>query len=248
MIKKLLVFQAVFFFIVACSFAANPFDQFNNALSGVPSSVAQKNLDNFAKDFGVLLGGGSYHQAKVLGFPGLDIGIHVPIIKTSDENTIVKASNVDNMFLPILQAEIGLPAKFDLIGRFVSYENSTLIGGGVRYGIIKSALPVVPNVSVQAIYTQFEASVGVNKFKADDIGVNALASFDLPVITPYVGLGYNSINVIPDSSITNLTSKVNIVRIEGGINLALLPATYLQLGANSVDGRIGYVLGLGAKF
>ena len=248
MIKKLFVFQSVFFLAAACLFAANPFDQFKNSLSGVANSVAQQNLDNFAKDFGALLDGGSYHQAKVLGFPGVDIGVHVPAVKTSEEDTIVKASSVNNMFLPIIQAEAGLPAKIDIIGRFSSYENSTLIGGGVRYGIIKSELPAVPSVSVQALYTQFEANVGLNKFKANDVGVHAIASFDLVVVTPYVGIGYNSVNVVPDISITNLTSRVNFVRIEGGINIALLPATYLQLGANSVDGRIGYVIGLGARF
>lgn len=248
MIKKLLVFHAVLFLVVACAFAANPFDQFNNSLSGVASSVAQENLDNFAKDFGVLLGAGSFHQAKVLGFPGIDIGIHVPAIKTSDKNTIVKASNIDYMYLPILQAEIGLPSKFDILCRFFSYESTMLIGGGFRYGILKSIVPVVPSVSLQALYTQFDTNLGVNKFKADDIGINALVSFDLPVVVPYASIGYNSTNIIPDSSITNIKSQINLMRIEGGVNFSLFPATYLQLGASLVEDRISYILGIGAKF
>jgi hypothetical protein len=51
-----------------------------------------------------------------------------------------------------------------------------------------------------------------------------------------------------DSSITGLKGKATTSRLEAGINLTLLPFTYLQFGGVLVNGELGYTAGLGVKF
>jgi hypothetical protein len=245
--KKLVSSLAVVMMLASSVFAANPFDQVNNLLNGQVTSVAQGMLDNFAKDLGGLMGGGSFHQGKSLGLPGFDVGIHVPTIKIKDEDTIIKSS-LDSVALPILQAEIGLPANLDLIARFTSYSDASLIGVGLRYGIIKNSLPGLPSLSVQGVYNTLNVNSGLNKLKATTMSIAVITSIDLPIITPYAGVGMDNTEVTPDSTITNLTGKASAVRAEVGINLSLVPFTYIQLGGALVNGDINYTAGLGIKF
>ena len=250
--KRVAVSLVVLALGVSLSFAANPFDQFQSLLSGQATSIAQDRLDNFAKDLGVLLGGGSFHQGKSLGLPGFDVGIHVPVVKIKDEDTIIKGS-LDSVALPILQAEIGLPANLDLLARFTSYSDATMVGVGLRYGIIKKSIPGFPSLSAQAVYNTLNVNSGLNKLKATTMSVDCIASIDLPIITPYAGVGMDNTEVTPDSTITdvtgaNLKGKASVMRLEAGINLSLVPLTYLQLGGVLVNGDINYTAGLGIKF
>jgi len=229
-------------------FAAEAFDNFKTVISA-GGTAAQASLDNFTKDLGALLGGGTYHNGKSLGFPGFDIGIHVPMKKISDDNNIVKSADVDSVALPIVQVEIGLPANIDIIGRYSSILNSTLLGYGLRYGIFKPSIPGLPSVSVQGVMTNLDAAAGSNKFKASNTSVSAVLSFNhLPVITPYLGVGYDTTSVTPDSSISTMTGSASGTRVEAGLNLSIIPMTYIQLGAASAGGDINGTFGLGIEF
>ena len=246
--KKSLILLLVIVFSSVPIFAADAFDNFNTIVS-LGGTVAQKALDNLATDMGALLGGGSYHEGKSLGFPGFDIGVQVPTKKISDDNAIVKSADVSSVALPLLQVEIGLPANIDLIGRYSSVLNSTLSGVGLRYCIFKPSIPGLPSVSVQAVMTNLDVSVKNNKFDASTTGVNAVVSFDhLPIITPYAGVGFDSTEVKPDSTISTLKGTASGTRIEAGINLTLLPFTYLKLGAAMAGGSTDASVGLGVSF
>jgi hypothetical protein len=250
--KILAVILSVFFMLSGSIFAASPFNKFKDTFTGVAQATAQQYLDSFAKDLGVVLGGGSFHSGQNLGLPGLDVGIHAPARSVNSDDIIVKNADVSVILFPIIQAELGLPAKIDLLVRYLSYDDSSLFGIGARYGIIKNKTPGLPSVSVQVIYNSLNVSAGVNKLKADTTSILGSASLNLPVIDPYFGIGYDTTNVTPDSSITlpasGMKGAASTLRVEGGINLALLPLTYLQLGGVLIDGSLGYTLGLGVKF
>lgn len=79
--KKAMVLALVLSMAVPSIFAANPFDEFKNQVTGAATDVVQKGLNGLTKDLGALMGGGAFHQAKSLGFPGLDVGIHIPAKK-----------------------------------------------------------------------------------------------------------------------------------------------------------------------
>jgi len=251
---KILILLSIFVFTSVPLLANDPFSSFNDEISA-GGSVAQNALNNLAKDLGALLGGGSYHEGKSLGFPGFDIGIQVPTKSVSNDDSIVQKAGVSSIALPIVQAEIGLPANIDLIGRYTSYLNATLTGFGLRYGLFKPSIPGMPSVSVQAVMTNLAVASGDNKFKASTTGVNAIISFDhLPVITPYAGVGFDSTDVEPDSSslikpaVSSFKGTASGTRIEAGINLTLFPFTYLKLGAAMAGGSTDATAGIGVSF
>jgi hypothetical protein len=247
-VKKLLKIHAILVLAVTSAFAANPFDEFQAQLTSQAEAVIQTRLDNFTKDLGVLMGGGSFHQGKALGFPGFDVGMHFVGKNTDKDNTVVKAAGVDAIALPIIQVEIGLPAKIDVFGRVMSYADASLVGGGVRYGIIKGALPVMPSISVQGMINNLLVSAGANKFTASCMSVAAMASFNIPIVDPYIGIGMDQTEVTADSSITALKGKATATRLEAGVNLTLFPFTYAQLGGVLTNGELSYSAGLGVKF
>lgn len=233
-------------------YAANPFDEFKSSLSGLTTELAQKKLDNFSKDLGSLMGGGTFHTGKSLGIPGFDVSARVMTKKISDDDDIVKAAGVNAAYLPMLQAEIGLPAKIDLIGRFVSYQDSSLVGGGLRYAIFQNDFPGLPSLSVQALYNTLNVKAGENKLKASNFSAMAMASFNVPIVDPYIGIGTDSTTVEPDSSIplpqSGMKGNASGVRVEAGVNLGILPFTYLQIGGTLTGGSIDYSAGFGVKF
>lgn len=246
--KKVLVLLSVLAFVSCPVVAADPFDNFNTIVV-LGGDVAQKSLDNLATDLGALLGGGTYHDGKSLGIPGFDIGIHVPTKKVSDDNVIVKESDVSSVALPMAQLEIGLPMDIDLIARYSSMLDSTLTGFGLRYGILKPDLPGLPSLSLQAVMTNLDVAANDNKFKASTTGVSLTISFNhLPIVTPYAGVGYDTTEIKPDSTLSTLKGTASGTRVEAGVNLGLLPFTYLQLGAAMAGGSTDAVIGLGVQF
>ena len=250
--KKILFVVTVCVMFASVARGANLFDEFTNNVTKVTADVAQRNMDNFAKDLGVLMAGGQFHQGKALGFPGFDVGIKTPVKKIGNDNVIAKAAGVNTLVFPALQAEIGLPAKVDLIGRYSAYENASITGMGLRYGIIKGALPGLPSLAVQSMYSSLNVSSGANKLKATNIAFSGVASIDLPIFVPYLGITYSTTKIEPDSSLplprSGITGDASGVIIEGGINLDILPFTYLQVGAILAEGDLGYSAGLGVKF
>jgi len=114
---------------------------------------------------------------------------------------------------PIIQASVGVVFDTDLLVRFVpssTYQGSSfrLTGFGLKHNIMQYFGPLdrLPlNVSVLAAFSQanFEYNLaeinfaGGNEnqkmsFEADTFTVQALASVDLPIISVFAGLGYNS--------------------------------------------------------
>ena len=247
--KKVIVLSIIISVFTAVSFASNPFDNFKNKITNVTAAQAQTNLDNLAKDLGPVLGGDSFRSGKNLGFPGFDISVRTPYATVSNDDAIVKASGVDNIPFPMLQAEIGLPFSIDIIGRFASYYSATMMGAGLRYCVLKSWVPGVPYVSVQSVYNSLVVDSGVNKLKANTLSTAVVASWKFLVIEPYIGASYDNTTVNPDSTLgVNINGSANTVRYDGGVSLVLFPLTYIQLGVSSSNGNMGYTAGLGIAF
>ncbi len=237
---------------VSTGWSANLFDTFTGNITGVSAELAQKRLDNFAKDLGVMMAGGQFHQGKTLGFPGFDIGVRTPVKKAGGDNDIARSADVNTLIFPALQAEIGLPSKFDLLGRYSAISDAVVTGVGIRYGVIKNSLPGAPSLSVQSMYSTLSASAGDNKLKATNVAFSGVASIDLEIINPYLGITYSTTKVEPDPSLplprAGISGDASGVIFEGGINMDILPLTYLQVGALVAEGELGYSAGLGVRF
>jgi hypothetical protein len=207
------------------------------------SHLTQASLNALTKDLGALMGGGSFHHGKSLGFPlGFDIGVHVPIVGLQDDDFILRDNgSTSEAFWG--QIELGLPAKIGLIGRFGKILDGDTIGGGLRYGLYKSAVPFLPSVSISALYDKMKHP----NFNLITYTGNAVLSFELPFIDPYVGGGYDS-SKMTSASGTTLEGKADGTRVEAGVNIHLIPFTYINLAGGLANGEKMYHGGAGVRF
>jgi len=214
-------------------------DEFSDNFAANQNQTA---LDALAGDLGALVGGPSFHHGKALGFPlGIDVGIHAAFLHVDKEDTILR-DNGSTAKSGWVQAEYGLPGRINLIGRVGRIYDADAYGGGLRWGIFTSIAPGVPSVSISGLY----GKVKHDAFDAETYSGNLVASFDVPFIHPYAGVGYDSTELNPDG--TPLNGKQGALRLEVGVNLSIIPFTYLSIGGGVSDGRrIGHA-GLGVRF
>jgi len=235
------------------SLFAGTFDDFKNKIVNEAQSVAESRLNALASDIGAAIAQTSFHQASTIGgtLPGVDIGIHTGYKKVSSKDDILKAANVESLMLPVAQIEIGIPfIKLDLIGRYTSYDKSTLAGGGLRYSLFKT-LPF--ELTASGLYNILSVEAGDNKFKTTVTTLSLGINFNVPIISPYAGVSFDSTEITPDETITTFKGKATATRIDGGVNLSLLPFTYFNAGisyiiSGSDDSSLGARAGLGIKF
>ncbi len=223
------------------------YDKFQDYVGG---QVGDKYLKPFAKDLGGLIGGGSFHTGKSCGFPGFDIGIHLPLVsKPSEEDEIlIKGLGGDKVYgLPWVQGEIGLPLlSFDAILRasYLGEAGGKLFGGGVKYSLLSGSIPLTPAISFSFLVN----SLTHKKLNVLNYGFNGVASWGLPIVTPYAGIGFDNTTV--KSKILSKESEATASgwRFIGGINFKLFPLTYFHLGLGLVNNISSYELGLGISF
>lgn len=230
----------MFSLISTTVFAANPFEKF-------AENLAQAPLDSLAKDLGAVIGGGSFHSGKTLGFPGFDISARVAGKTVNNDNTIVKDSGNSSIMWPAAQIELGLPFNIDLLGRYMIIQDASMTGIGIRSCLYKSTLPGIPSLSIQGMSSSLNCNVTDNKFTSTTLSAAAIMSFNIPVIDPYIGVGIDQTELKPDSTLSTLKGTASGTRIEGGINLSLFPLTYFQIGFGMVNSDLTYTAAFGIK-
>lgn len=217
------------------------------------SHMNDKALDALAQDLGAVMGGGSFHQGKALGFPiGFDVGVHVPVVGVQNDNKILDDDG--STFAAVWgQAELGLPGNINVIGRAGQLFDADMIGGGLRYGLLDPSLPGLPSLSVSALYGQMEHDF----FDLETWSANAVLSVDFPFIHPYVGGGFDKTTLDPTSTAfltvpatvsRSLEGEATGYRVEAGINLSLIPFTYINAGVGLANGKRMIHGGAGIKF
>ncbi len=202
-------------------------------------------LKPLAKDIGGIFGGGSFHTAKTCGFPGFDIGGHLPIIsKLSEENKIMAEKWKDKPYgIPWIQGEVGLPFSLDLIlrGFYLGKDGGTLFGTGIKYVLLSGDVPLTPALS----FTLLLNRLAHDYLTVDNLSLNGIISIGLPVFTPYLGLGIDNTTVESRVVVEGLKATASGLRFIGGINFKLVPSTYFHLGLGTFNGILGYELGVG---
>lgn len=237
------VLAAVAVVCVSSILRAAPFDEFKDRASS-------ELLKPFARDLGGLLGGADFHSGRSVGFPGFDVGgVGVIQSKPGSDNKIFNDAGVKAFGLPLVQAAIGLPFNVDLAVRGVSAAGISIVGGGLRYGIYKSGLAkFIPDVSVSAFMDKLDHDY----FKATHYSMDVSASFDIPVIKPFVGIGFDNTKVEVKQAANPLLAGVSAtskdMRYTAGINFSPIPLIYV-FGAYSIfHGVPGMQFGMGARF
>ena len=215
------------------------------------ANLNQTAIDALTKDLGALMAGGSFHTGKALGFPiGFDVGAHATVIGLQKDDAIIRDDR--STWVSVFgQAEIGLPARINVIGRVGTVGDGKIYGGGLRYGILRPSIPGLPALSVSALYNQMDHDF----FKVKNYSANAVLSFDLPIVRPYVGAGYDLTKMnLKDEAFTGLgtrpveDSSVSGYRAEIGANVSFIPFTYFTAAVGMANGKQMVHAGAGVTF
>ncbi len=222
---------------------ANPFGEFK-------SRVQTQLIKPFAKDIGGIIGGSDFNSGRVLGFPGFDAGLAgVVQFKPDSDNLIFTNAKVKEFGLPVVYASFGLPYSVDAVLRGMSASDITLIGGGLRYGVYKSGLAkFVPDVTASVFFDK----LAHDYFDVTHYSLDIHASMDIPVIKPFIGVGYDNTKVEIKASnnplITGLSDTAKEMRYTLGAKFSPVPLIYV-FGAYSIfHGSPGAQIGAGARF
>lgn len=227
------------------SFAqAAPLDEFE-------SRVRSEYIKPFALDLGGLLGATGFHNGRALGFPGFELGVVGAAQRRPDnDNRILRDAGVERFGLPLVHAAVGLPLKLDLVVHGVKARTLTVLGGGVRYGILKSGMltKFMPNIGVSV----FGDAVNHDDFNARHIGANLGIGWDLPIVQPYAGIGADWTRVAVETSrvagVSGQSAWARGARWTVGADVTPFPFLKAKVALLMLHGIPGLELGLGAKF
>lgn len=242
-IKGIFCFISLLLFLSLDIFAG-PFDDFKQYFQ-------QNYFKAFVKDFGGVLGANDFSSGRALGFPGFDIGFNLAIQKEpSSNNRILKDADVKSFGIPIIHASVGLPfTGLDVILRGFSYSNLKIIGAGLRYNIFKSGMftKFMPDLSSVVYYDKID----FNYFKGNHLSFNIVASWDIPVIKPFIGAGIDKTKLETKNlgfGLDGIDETSTKTRYTMGLRFCPLPLVYVYGAYSIIHSETGYNLGLGVRF
>lgn len=227
--------------------SAKPLDKFNYVMNlAGSSSQAKRYLEHLSKDMGKVMTSGNYGVSANLGLGSLDIGINFHT--TSVSNEIMKAEGTDRLYMPMLKASLGLLCGFDIMAKYGYFYGTNLYGIGLRYDVYDSSILFIPSITVQGMYSILNVSSNSNKVNNNNIALGAIATFPIPFVTPYIGVGWDRTNTTAKSSIYDGMSKATDKMSYGfGIAVSVLILNG-SLGITYNDGIPNYSFGLNLGF
>lgn len=244
---KKLVLSICLLQLLAAGAYADPFEDFKTDIQAQGSAL----LKPFAEDLGGLIGANDFNSGRSLGFPGFEAGLAATVqAKPNPDNRLLRDAGVDAFGVAMLHGGVALPlVGADVMVRATGYSGFSIIGGGLRYGVLKSGTltKFIPDVSVAAYYDV----INYDYFKGSHMSLDASASFDIPVVKPYVGVGIDSTRLEiknVNAALDGVEGKISKPRYTVGVRLSPLPLLYVYGAYNMLHGQAGYSLGAGAKF
>lgn len=230
--------------LLAAGAKANPFSDFKNI-------DKDAYIKPFAADLGGLIGANDFNSGRSIGFPGFEAGIDAVIqTRPSNDNRILRNAKVNAFGLPMAHAGVALPlVGADVMLRGVAYSGFSVIGGGLRVPVLKSGAVTkfIPDVSVSAYYDV----INYDYFKGTHMSLDAAASFDIPVVKPYIGVGLDRTKLEVKgvtAALNGATGTISKPRYTLGVRLSPMPLLYVYGAYNILHGQTGYSFGAGLKF
>ncbi|MFA6317366.1 MAG: hypothetical protein WC943_08105 [Elusimicrobiota bacterium] len=217
-------------------------------------------LKPFARDLGGILGSSSFHSGRSLGFSGFDVGFRGGMLFSPDKrDKILRDNGVKAFGMPWVQAEVGLPMRFDVFIRGASFEGLTVSGGGLRWGVFKGG---DKPWSFQLLVSGLGHAYVHQHFSGVHAGANIVASTGNQYIVLYTGPGFDWTRLVARSStldptLAGETAHTFEYRCTAGMKLKpfaavtsnkLLPYLYLSAGYILVHGESGAESSFGIRF
>ena len=218
---------------------------------GFQQFADQGSLKPFTRDMGGMLGSATFHGGRSLGFSGFDVGGRFGLqFSPAKDDRILRNKGVRTFALPWAQAEVGMPFRLDGFVRGISYEGLTVVGGGLRFGVLPvSDARWAPQMLVSAV----GHAVVHQYFSINHQGGSLVFSMGIPQFTPYVGAGVDRTVMVVRSSLADPTvngMQVQTVesRFSAGMQLRPWQFIYMNVAYALLHGRSGLEGGLGLRF
>lgn len=225
---------------------AGPFSKFNEVLDGVSDEQAQKYLNNLSSDLGNIMTGGSFSASAAFGVSGIDVHLKINYNKISNE--IMEAEGINELYVPMLTGGIKLSDQLDVLAKYGYLQDANIYGGGLRLLLFEGRDFVIPSISVHGMYTLIKADDGENKLDGNNLGLGAVATFNLPIVTPYVGIGWDKTKISPKSSNKqNLEGSYEGFGYYAGVSVSAIIING-TVGISVYDGYVSYTFGLSSAF
>ncbi|MDD5302819.1 MAG: hypothetical protein PHS14_06875 [Elusimicrobia bacterium] len=241
--KNTLAFLAVLA-LFATSARANPLADFQ-------SRVRPELIKPFALDLGGVLGGASAHTGRTLGMPGFWAGVVGSVQTHPDrDDRILNDAGVKAFGVPMVEVGVGLPFKIDVVVHGIKAYDASIYGGGLRYGLYRTDLvdSFLPNVSISA----FGDKVNHKYFSASHGALNAVATWNLPIVKPFFLAGYDvtevKVGAATAPGVAGMKATARGSRFSAGVDVHPLPLISLRGAYTLRHGIPGFDFGLGAQF
>jgi hypothetical protein len=154
-------------------------------------------LKPFARDLGGILGSGTFHTARPLGFSGFDLGVQAGGQVYPSKGDDILRNNGVKVF--------GMPYRIDGFIRGTSAEGLTIAGGGVRYGLLKTSdKPWAPQLLLSGV----AHAVVYQSFSASHEGANLVYSMGNSVFSPYLAGGFDHVRLVDRSAALGINGTV----------------------------------------
>jgi hypothetical protein len=222
-----------------------------NPLADFQSRVQADRIKPFALDLGGILGGASAHTGRALGMPGFWAGVvGSEQVHPDKDNRILKDAGVKAFGLPLIEVGVGLPFNFDVIVHGIKAYDASIFGGGLRYGLYKTGVVTtfLPNVSISA----FGDKVNYKYFNATHGALNAVATWNLPIVKPFFLAGYDvtkvTVGTALNPTVSGMSATARGSRFSAGVDVHPLPLISLRGAYTLRHGIPGFDFGLGAQF
>ena len=237
-------FLAAVVLLLAPAASAGPLDDFQ-------SRVQSDLIKPFALDLGGVLGGASAHTGRTLGMPGFWAGVVGAVQTRPDkDNRILRDAGVKAFGIPMLEIGVGLPFKIDAIVHGVKAYDASIFGAGVRWGVYRTDLvdTFLPNISVSA----FGDKVNHKHFNATHGALNAVATWNVPIVKPFFLAGFDVTKVTVGSAVapgvSGLSATARGSRFSAGADVHPFPFTSIRAAYTLRHGIPGFDFGVGARF
>lgn len=222
--------------------AANRTDDFDDQIEAI------------VKLFSALVGSGAVNTASLHHVGGFDIGARAVIGDIPEEfkdiagdvpNVTNPLSGANTIPFPFLHASVGLPGNLELMGKFFTVSiadkpnsNVTLIGGAVKYGLLRGTM-ATPAVTLlggyQTLLVPDEYAFG----NVSTFSLKGYISKGFVIATVYAGGGIERTSLkldIPD--FPDLNKDYNVTYPSGTVGLAITPFPLVKVNADYNFGEV----------
>ena len=232
--KKLVILLAVLMAAPLCILADDMGEDFHDHY--VPG---KSNLKAYTRDLSGIVGMVDFNTGRPKTFPGVNLGASVSVFKPSSANDI---SSDSYTVLPFLIAETKIPyINVGVVARGTAVNGYRSLGGGLTYNM--TVLEML-NLSFGAFYDNGRT----DWYKNDHYSASAIASANVLIFTPYIGVGYDYGKLKTRGYAHNDSVSDGTPRGMVGVNISPLPLLTGFVAYTITKDSHGFTGGLGLSF